>query len=110
MPKSQQQRSTERLNQKQRSDLRKKLDIEDSIACAERANNCCEVCGLYRPYEPNSIYSGSMHHGRKKRTEEDRRNRMWHIWLCNCHHTLAHASDGQIIRAACELVIEEREQ
>ena len=96
-------------SQAARSAERRLLDKADAIACAERAGNCCEMCGYWCPYTAMSIYAGSNHHARKKRTEEDRRNRDWHIWLCAECHTLAHASDGQHIRERCEEIIQRRE-
>lgn len=97
MPKSQQQRSRER----------KRRDREDSDACERRANNLCEICGIYCAYR--GYIGGSLHHARRKKDEATRRNRDWHFWLCDRCHSEAHSSNPQEINAACERIIEERE-
>jgi hypothetical protein len=93
------------LTQRQRSAQRKRDDYLDSCACAEKAGYCCEICG-----KPCEYPFGSLHHARRKRTLEDRRNQDWHVWCCAYCHTLAHASDGFAMRSRIDDIIEQRER
>lgn len=93
------------LTQRQRSAKRRRLDKADAIACAERALNRCEVCGQYAKYP-----WGELHHARRKRTEADRRNRDWHVWLCRACHRRAHGLTPGPINTRCEEIIGYREK
>ena len=94
-----------RMSQNQRRRQIRLDDLADSIACAERAHNRCEVCGNHCTYP-----YASLHHARRKRTMEDRRNRDWHVWLCFLCHEAAHGFRPQRINEACERIIADRDQ
>ena len=74
-----------RLTQAQRKRLRDKADKADSIACAERANQRCELCGVYceSPY-------GENHHDIRRHITAHRHNPANHSWLCCKDHRWAH--------------------
>ena len=73
--------------QRQRSNARKRRDKEDSVRAAERANDTCETCGTYAPYEK----SGQNHHDyRKNNNPELRHDPRNHHWQCQYCHRYAH--------------------
>ena len=73
--------------QKQRSAERKRKDKADFLACMEKNNGQCEVCGGV---------ATQMHHGRTKRLDL-RHNPVHHVAVCYTCHTWFHRNpaDGR---------------
>jgi len=97
-------------SQAARSAERRKMDVEDAKAAAERADNNCEVCGAYAPYVPGSMYSGSNHHVGRKKDIETRRDRSLQAWSCWMCHGAVHSSDSREMKEKYQKLIERREE
>jgi hypothetical protein len=81
----------EMKTQRQRSQERKKRDLQDSIRAAERANSHCERCGKFTLYIAGTPFNPSNHHDyRKNNYPELRHNPENHHYLCHDCHQWAH--------------------
>lgn len=90
-----------RKTQRQRSAETKLRDKADSMACRERANNRCEICGVW------CQENGSMHHINRKATSEIRHDSRYHAWLCWYHHRDIHDKPADY-QERINAIIEER--